>query len=69
MTDYDRKIKERIGASAVAVEDSIWVIGGAICFDDSCGDQIEIFDTRTKEVKQKRIKNHTNVNFGAAVLV
>ena len=52
------------------MNDSIWIIGGTICFDESiCGDVIEIFDTQSGDVIEKKIKNHKNVNFGSAILV
>ena len=61
---------DRIGAAVVPVDDSIWIIGGSICFDESvCGSQIEIFDTISGQVEEKKIKNHQNVNFGSAILV
>lgn len=61
---------DRIGAAVVPVDDSIWIIGGSICFDESvCGDQIEIFSTKSGQVEEKKIKNHQNVNFGSAILV
>ena len=61
--------KEHVGAAVVVIEDEIWVFGGELCFDDDCGNEVEVFQTVDYETRKHRIKNLINVNYGAAVLV
>ena len=61
--------KERIGASVVVVGHEIWIFGGELCFDEDCGNDVEIFDSYDFSTRKIRIKNLTNVNYGAAIVI
>ncbi|CAG5096968.1 Oidioi.mRNA.OKI2018_I69.XSR.g14869.t1.cds [Oikopleura dioica] len=60
--------KDRVGASVVAKEHEIIIIGGEICFDN-CGNVIEVFDTFNLEVRKEKIRNLPNISYGAALLI
>ena len=61
--------KERIGASVVVVDHEIWIFGGELCFDEDCGNDVEIFDSYDFSTRKIRVKNLTNVNYGAAIVI
>lgn len=60
--------KDRVGASVVAKENEIIIIGGEICFEN-CGNVIEVFDTFDLAVRKEKIRNLPNVSYGAALLI
>jgi hypothetical protein len=60
--------KDRVGASVVAKEHEIVIIGGEICFEN-CGNVIEVFDTFDLTVRKEKIRNLPNVSYGAALLI
>lgn len=60
---------EHVGAAVVAIDHEVWVFGGELCFDDECGNEVEVFDTYDYTTRKHRIKNMINVNYGAAIVV